>query len=271
MNIVYASDSGYFPHMVASIFSLIVNNPWEKLDIFIMNSELSAQHFSRIRCLCDRPNVSFFDVRLREDDLPNLQISRHFSIESYYRLLAHRKIKVKKALYIDSDTIIRGSLNGLYQKELYGSPLAAVIDPVIPFKPQLGILRDAPYFNSGVMLINMEIWRKHSIGEKAIYFAETHPELIEFVDQDALNRVINGHFVKLHPKFNAQTTYFRKNYDQKKSPSELGDICEAIADPTIIHYTGGGKDKPWEDGNRHEFRELYWLYRAAAFSKIGTR
>jgi len=268
MNIIYASDSKYFPHMVASIFSLLANNPWDKFDFYIMNHALSSLQFLRMRRLCNRPNVRFFDVKLGDNDMPKLQINHHFSIESYYRLLAPKKINVKKALYIDADTIIRGSLNSLYQQELYNVPLAAIVDPIIPRKPQLGMAKDASYFNSGVMLINMEIWRKNGIGEKAIHFANKHPELIEFVDQDALNRVINGNFIRMHPHFNAQSGHFRLCSDAEIAPSERQKMCEAISDPVIIHYTGGHRDKPWHDDNKHEFRELYWAYREAASSKI---
>ena len=45
----------------------------------------------------------------------------------------------------------------------------------------------AKYFNSGVMLINLDYWRANNVKEKVIDFISRKPEVIRFADQDGLN------------------------------------------------------------------------------------
>lgn len=68
------------------------------------------------------------------------------------------------------------------------------------------ISETAKYFNSGLMIIDMDKWRKHSISEKVINFINNNSEdMFVFHDQDALNAILYDQWHDLHPRWNAQT------------------------------------------------------------------
>lgn len=64
----------------------------------------------------------------------------------------------------------------------------------------------AKYFNSGIMIIDVEEWRRNSISEKVISFINNNSkDMFVFHDQDALNAILYDKWYGLHPRWNAQT------------------------------------------------------------------
>lgn len=131
---------------------------------------------------------------------------------------------VNKLIYLDIDTIVECDLSSLFDIDIKGRPLAAVPDyPLIfgsrywrdcriPYKGEqftfrnyissiLNLSCEDDYFNSGVLLINLEYWRAHKLAEKLIAYLIADPELY-FMDQDALSHYVGGDFVRLDPSWN---------------------------------------------------------------------
>ena len=96
-------------------------------------------------------------------------------------------VKGGRALYLDVDIVVNGRIDDLCNAEISNIFLAAVDD--------LEMAYSAKYFNSGVMLINLEYWRAYNVKEKVIEFVGRKPEVIRFVDQDGLNFVINRNWL----------------------------------------------------------------------------
>jgi lipopolysaccharide biosynthesis glycosyltransferase len=112
------------------------------------------------------------------------------------------------------------------------------------------------YFCSGIMIINLEYWRKNKIMEQALDFLARYPERIFAPDQDALNHIIKGNYSELHPRWNLMGQRVFSNYDATI-------LQEAHSNPAIIHQKG------WNYMHNDEVRKLYRKYRICTpFPKI---
>ena len=121
--------------------------------------------------------------------------------------------------------------------DLGGSVLAAVVDEYVDPNLKLneprfqGMPRVSEYFNAGVLLINLDAWRRERISKKALEYL-THNPLSPLSDQDALNVACDGLWKKLDPRWNFQGHYEKRILDMN-----------AEERPWIAHFVG--RRKPW--------------------------
>lgn len=169
----------------------------------------------------------------------------HFKAENWFRLFAADLglLDRRSVLYLDADTLVLDDLGLLAADPGAASgAVSAVVDPGWVDTAGLGVPRFEDYFNSGVMRFNTASGDLLTILSEARAFARKHPEKCRFVDQCALNAVLQGGWERLDPRWNYQT-------------SMVGDARFACPSPAIIHYTGG--NKPWQVKSRHVFRGHY--------------
>jgi lipopolysaccharide biosynthesis glycosyltransferase len=249
LNIVFATDRGYLQHLAVALASLLENN--SGMNIYVINNDIPSTDWKRLEKLFVGKDSNLIDAKINDRQIENLITHSYFTKATYYRLFVPDVVKGDRALYLDVDIIINGCIDDLYNTELSNTFLAAVDDLYIKNFYYLEMEHSAKYFNSGVMLINLEYWRAYNVKEKVIEFIRRKPEVISFMDQDGLNSVINGNWLELHPQYNMHTGFF------KECAVNL-QIKEAIDNPVIIHYTGSSK--PWHFRNDHPYKHLYWKY-----------
>jgi lipopolysaccharide biosynthesis glycosyltransferase len=186
---------------------------------------------------------------MRPEDFENLRVDKYLSIATYYRLFSPRVLpaNLTKVLYLDSDIVVRRSLSGLWNTDLNDHALAAV--------EEFGDFRKTPRirkFNAGVMLINLDFWRRNSVAEQAMAFARNHPEKVEWHDQDALNAVLDDRWIRLSAIWNEQTGVV----------SALR--MEPARDAAIVHFEGPVKPWQWYWNVRvpHPLKYEYHRYRS---------
>lgn len=180
-----------------------------------------------------------------------------FTKATYYRLLIETIVPHDKVLYIDADIVVNGSLKVLWDTDITDTYLAAVEEPLYTGH-ELGMLADARYFNAGVMLINLKKWRDECISNQVLEFVRKKSHALIWLDQCALNAIINGRWKRVCPKFNLQTPIFDMDSKLRDSRYDFGNIQDAIQNPVIIHYTG--YSKPWHILNEHPYKKKYWHY-----------
>jgi len=90
-------------------------------------------------------------------------------------------------MYLDSDLIVNGSLDDFWSISLDGYLLAAASDRNLDMqRARLGLASDSPYFNAGVMVLNLSDWRQLDVGARGLDFARKYPEKLPNCDQDVL-------------------------------------------------------------------------------------
>ena len=179
------------------------------------------------------------------------------------RLYASRLLPstVHQVLYMDVDTIVSGSLKELANLTLGEDIALAAVKDLVRYDdyPRLGLDSSKHvYFNSGIMLLNLDYWRKHNTGDKCLQLLVKYSSLYNMPDQDALNVVCEGHVTYLHPRYNCLVFFFaRREYLKARvREEEFNRVLEAIESPAIIHYVF--VNKPWYKGGYLPKREL-WL------------
>ncbi len=241
--IVTISNDRFAVHLATMLFSLFENKSADtRYQIYIIDGQITTHNKAQLNGLLRYYHATPIYLHVNEKLYVNCLAWGHVSREAFYRIsipdLLHRSIK--KALYLDSDMIIKGDLSELWQNgQLKYYCLGAVEDPVgfagITLPPGY------KYFNSGVLLMNLDEWRKNNISSKVLQFIEENPSKIMWWDQDALNAVLYDQWFPLDYKWNYQV--FR--------------MAHLAIDPVIIHYNT--HVKPW-NGETY-LKEEYYYYR----------
>jgi lipopolysaccharide biosynthesis glycosyltransferase len=172
---------------------------------------------------------------------------------------------IDRVVYLDCDLVVLNDIAVLYDADLSDVPLAACLDfwltGAAPFAPpgwDTGawhtFLRDVvrltdsnAYFNAGVMVMDLKRFRGAGLSHAADEFLERTNYATPFVDQEALNHVIDGAFVRLDRRWNVLAA--------------LGH-----SDPWIIHYAG--PHKPWSCEGRRITPWNRWFWLEAAESPV---
>jgi lipopolysaccharide biosynthesis glycosyltransferase len=114
------------------------------------------------------------------------------------------------------------------------------------------------YFNSGIMLVDLNKWRKSGLLERGRRFANEHPDRLRHWDQDVLNHVFEADWLPLPDRWNACPHLFGlcRDYDAIGYKFNAAEK-EAISNPAIIHFAGPGPIKPWNAQCKHPLKEKY--------------
>ena len=97
------------------------------------------------------------------------------------------------------------------------------------------------YFNSGVLVLNLDLMRKNNIQSKMLEVAKINNKY--FHDQNVLNSVFNKNLTLLDGKYNVN---FHLLFDKSRKNFASGvwdEYLKNIQSPKILHYTS--KYKPW--------------------------
>lgn len=279
-SVCFIFDSHFLCQGMTAIKSLIINNKSQRMDIYALVINMVEKDKTRIMSLStDRQNVNVKDVSGYVERFKNID-SMGWDYAIYIRLLLEEILpdSVKRVLYIDSDTIITGSLECIFQYSLDNKLGGAVLDKYIidDIKNSLGLKNNEPYFNSGVVFINLELWRKESIGDKCINFLQNNHDANTMPDQNALNVVLKGGIDMLPLSCNVDGYTLLLPYEEAKGIIAQAiepyysenDYEEARNHPVIVHFIGWYMDKPWIKDNLQPYAKEFEKYAALAGVEI---
>ncbi len=258
MNIVFCADRRVLPGLHVAMYSLLarIGAAVTETRFFLFSDELADADLALLRQTLSSVGKQFTLEQRRVDaklfaGFPPL----NGSCAAYYRLVVPQALDVERFLYLDADTLCDVDVGGLNALELHGAPaalvpeapLAGAIDRFVA--EQLGNSATEPYYNSGVILVDVPEWRRQRVTERAMeYIAAQRPP---FHDQSALNVVLRGNAVTLDERFNCIAN-MRKHWPALRQTG--GSINR------LVHFVD--YPKPWdllgEFVNPH-----YRLWRAA--------
>ena len=260
INIAVAADNNYVQHLGVMLYSLFVNNQNLAFHVYLLGSSISDENILTLKRVASEFQNDLFYVEIETNNLKQFKVDRRITIETYFRLLVPVAVpeEVVKVLYLDADMIVADNIAELWNTDVSDYALAAVRDVTTDRSNVLSLSADTPYFNAGVLLVNLERWRSDGIAKICLDFLREFPEKILYHDQDALNAVLYNQWLPLHPKYNMQGPLFMDEFD-----TYFGDtkqLREAIAHPVIIHYSA--PQKPWHYLSFHPYTQEYFKYLA---------
>lgn len=167
---------------------------------------------------------------------------------------------INKVLYLDCDLVCDGSLRDLWNYELnQDCPIGAVVDcnyASVSNHLNAKIPQSVNYINSGVLLMNLDCWRKNNYIELAVNNALENK--YPLLDQDMLNNIFCGKIHYLPTKYNLQLVTLLRGIDNCHITLEYYDeLKETCKSPIIIHYVSA--QKPWKS-EYCPFREVWEKY-----------
>lgn len=268
MNIAYSCNDYYVPQTGISIISLCENNKdVDEIIIYFIGKDVSKDNIDTLRSLTERYNRKFkyVDFASIAYDLNISAIGRH--IETIYAKVFFTRIKgVDKIIYLDSDTLITGSLVPLWDEDLSDSYMGAV-QTFSKIKSQLDISESEPFFNDGVAIVNVDYCRKNHLTEKVLKVIDEYSGSPPTLSEGALNKVCQGHVKYISIKWNcmAGILYFArlnvKELAKELDQYSLSDIKNACDNPVIIHYLTAFYNRPWFTPCTHPYKEPYFKYK----------
>ena len=251
--IFFAIDDGYMPFLAVALESLIENSSKKYYySIKILYTNISEENKKKInKYKRENVNIEFVDLNYYIEKLKDKLYTRdYYTNTTYFRLfIANLYPQYNKAIYLDSDIVVLGDIAELYNQDIGDNLIAAAPDDVIQTikvfqeyaEKVVGVADYRNYFNAGILLMNLDEFRKYNFQNKFLYLLET----IKFTvaqDQDYLNRLCKG-----------KVKIIDKAWDTM--PVGTGTLEEK--DLKIIHYNLA--DKPWHYDNI-KYKEYFWKY-----------
>jgi len=274
-HIIYASDDAFAEILGISMISLFENNTDSKcITVYILDDGISEKNKSKLNSISERYDNSKLiwieAINIEEILEMSVQVDRK-SISQYARIFMSRVLprEVKRVLYLDCDVIINSSLEELWNLDLQSNTIGALKDAFSKqYRSNIGLKPNDIMFNSGVMLVNLELWRQRNVEERVLNFIIKNKGKIQQGDQGALNAVLCHEVYCFEPKFNSVSIFFDFTYEDmliyRKPPDfyNKDEVMEAVNNPVIIHFTTSFLSKrPWIDGCEHRYKHLWYRYK----------
>ena len=251
MHLALNFEQNYVTPFYVFLTSVFENNAGSSFTFHVITSGLPAADEAGLKSYVQAKGseLVFYSPQNFAADFTN----HGFSRATFYRLLFASLLppEVTKFLYIDVDVVVIGKLRELYDTDTQGLPLAAVPEPSMQFRPDLGHKEGDLYFNAGVLLIDRVRWNQQQISERAIAFLQANHQRIPYADQDALNATLVGNWRPLSPRFNVMSIYVPHRIRKQA-------IADFLRDKVVIHYTHTAK--PWHAHCSNRLRFLYYKY-----------
>ena len=237
----------------ATLVSLIQHSSQE-LDLHFLCCGLStANRLDINRILNDNGHVG--DIEFYDYDAKALfgsLKSLHGDYTTYGKSLVPSLIPSKVVLYLDSDLIVNTDVSSIFKASTNDHPISATTYSTAStsfdshfLTDNLGLSRDMPYFNAGVMLFNRAAYSEEKMDERWRAVTKKYPRFFFSADQTVFNAVCEGKFGRLENRYN-----------QPWLPG--GTNSEAEYNNTIIHFVGS--PKPW-DFMGHRLHKGYGVWK----------
>lgn len=255
--IAIISDDNYAPYSSCLLISLFEKNPRQKFDIFIITCKFTEYNKNIISEICRKYGSTVSFIEIDEQQLNIYDGIGDWSKYTFMKLMIPSILpnNVERVLYLDVDMLIVSSIELLLTVNLDGYAIAGVEDcpDCINHKKRCEIQYDSPYINSGVMVMNLPIWRNAIKLNLFETFINTYKNKFKINDQDVINTVFQGQIKTLHLKYNLTNHCYGFHYRVLKS--QKNEWKEARKYPVIIHFTNW--NKPWKYESVHEYKKQY--------------
>ncbi|CUX24839.1 glycosyltransferase family 8 protein [Clostridium sp. C105KSO13] len=253
--IFFTIDNDYAPFLGVALSSMLKNaSKVYQYKVFVLFQGLSIKNKKKLYGLAvENCEIQLFEMKdqlnIITDRMSNRLRADYFTLTIYFRLFIPALFpEYNKGIYLDSDIVVPGDISELYQTPLGENLLGAVVDPVVAAVPELtrhanlcvGVESDK-YFNSGVLLMNLERLREARIEQRFLeLYHKYHFDCIA-PDQDYLNAMCKG-----------KVMYLPASWDAMPS-----DAAKPVENPKLVHFNLFAK--PWYYDNI-QYEQYFWTY-----------
>ena len=267
INIVFASDNNYAQHTAVAMASVLVNTKVpQKIQFYLIDDEIQQENKEKITKTVQNLGGNIEFIKIKNSKLEDCYVSGELSRASYFRLdIANILDKsIEKIIYLDCDLLVYDDIEKMWRLDMGGKPVAATCDLGIMASARvrkqknkfIGLPFDAPYFNAGVLIMDLKKWRDGNYAEAIIALAiqNKYPNH----DQDALNKFFMNNWQEIPLRWDVIPPVFNLFLKIVTKPDLRQKAIKAKLNPAIFHYAGGYK--PWEYEIHNGFNDKYYEY-----------
>lgn len=277
MDVAYHSSDKFAPVLGVSITSLFENNgDADRIRVFVLGEGIGPENRERLSALASSYGreihvIPMPDINARYS-LGLRDVRPDWFFNSYSRLFLHDILPrdVDRVLYLDSDTLVLSSLEGLWGVDFGQCCFAAVIECLgSEYKQLFSIPDSSPYYNSGVLMEDLEALRGMDVAGLVRRYASERGGYVFFMEQTVLNAVFGGSVKTLPPMFNCYSMIECLSFDELmafRRPDPYysrEEVDAAREDPAIAHLTNFFlvENRAWVEGSSHPLRAEYLRYK----------
>ena len=246
MNLLFAIDDNFVQQLETVLLSIHLNTKSQEFNIYVLQKKRLAKE-AELAAFCKQLKMTYHPVMVKQSLFENAPVTDRYPTTIYYRLLAHQMLPqdLHKILYLDADILCINDLSPLYNIALGNNLFASAIHASLTNttdvinKIRLQNFGADGYYNSGVLLMNLDLMRQEVDANQIFDYIRRHILLLP--DQDVLNALYSERIKTIPDQLYNFDTRNGKIYET----ISLGewDLDWVIKNTVILHYCG--REKPW--------------------------
>jgi lipopolysaccharide biosynthesis glycosyltransferase len=238
-----AFDKNYQNWAAVCLNSILLNNKYKvKIRLIIISDITYDNCIVQLKTVLDKFDFTIDNSSNEFEGLPELG---HVGLVTYWRLKLPSLLanyQIQRAIYLDVDTLILDDLSKLFNQKL-SLYCGGCLDICSDIHVERMNLSQGFVINGGLLL--MDVSKMNTIN-----WIEGVRELndrgrIKWVDQDALNILLDDKIELLSQQWNVQSGNFQNGY--------AGPV-------KVLHFTESNNTKPWTSNCRHPYFNIYRTY-----------
>lgn len=196
--------------------------------------------------------------------------NRNFFLNSWARVFVPVIFqKYSRVIFTDCDLVFNADPADLFSIDMEGKPVLSAIEPVIftfvsrnaviggrnmreYLSDTLELKDPTRYFNTGVMLMDIEACNSISLSDKCVDALLNEKKHFIWQEQDILTMVLGDDMGVLSPEWNWETI---TEAEANEASHQLGIFYENIK-PKIVHYIA--RHKPWASSFQEPNSNYWW-------------
>ncbi|HDV7285059.1 TPA: glycosyltransferase family 8 protein, partial [Mannheimia haemolytica] len=195
-NIALAADYRVESQLICTIKSICYHN--RDIEFYLFNLDFPHEWFSALNDQLVKLGCNIRDIKVDVGELKEFPTFQHIQSEAtFYRYFIADVVESHKVLYLDYDLVVNGSLEPYFDLELGEKYIAASVDNL-----GIHIGGRGKCFNAGVMVINVDLWKKHRISRQALSLSKEIIHKVPDADQSILNILFKDRWLELENNFN---------------------------------------------------------------------
>lgn len=263
VHVACAARRDYLPHCASMVHSVLTQGEVGPVEVhYLHGTDVGHDELSSLARMIEENGGHLNSLNVPPERVTGLATRSFLPSAHWYRVFLPDLLPdVARVLYLDADLIVLEPLRDLWDTDLGGTYLAAVTNVLqldhFGLTHALGVAPER-YFNSGVMVMDLEAMRRDGCTDAVLDWAGQAGELT-WPEQDALNVVLGEKRLPLHPRWNCMNSVL--NFPWSVYVFGSAAVEEARSSPAIRHFEGPSANKPWHYLSDWDSQRLYLRHR----------
>lgn len=261
IHIAMAFDDNYARHCGVTIASILQNNAENEICFHLLTMGVPDNNKEKLQSITNKrgARICFYDIdEGLVKDMPNNLLGSKITMATYCRLFIADMLPtdIDKVLYLDCDLVVRHNLRELWDTDISDVGIAGVTDRGVQLFGswiEYDVARYG-YVNAGVLLLNLDYWRKNDILTRFKEYIADNAKKIMLHDQDVLNGVLYANMKILDHKWNIMSAFVSMKHIKTYPEYYITYRYDAY----IAHFISNVK--PWRTIRAVPYFDEYYKY-----------